>query len=156
METVAPTPENAQPSEEPSPDSQRYKDACKYAVGLSEKFLTLSAAGIAFIIGLVFAKGRRVCRLIDSRRSANRISGFWSEYSSWLAIPDECRWKRGGRQRLPHKKQCKAMVLLSSNRYRAVRHRFAGILHFSRNQWLPVTKFGIWGIGLRSKTFNIL
>lgn len=56
METVAPTPENAQPSEEPSPDSQRYKDACKYAVGLSEKFLTLSAAGIAFIIGLVFAK----------------------------------------------------------------------------------------------------
>jgi TctA family transporter len=36
-------------------NDQRNKDACQYAVGLSEKFLTLSAAGIAFIIGLVFA-----------------------------------------------------------------------------------------------------
>jgi hypothetical protein len=56
MATTAATSENAQPSKEPAPDSERYKDACKYAVGLSEKFLTLSAAGIAFIIGLVFAK----------------------------------------------------------------------------------------------------
>ena len=56
METVAPAPENTQPPKEPAPDSERYKDACEYAVGLSEKFLTLSAAGIAFIIGLVFAK----------------------------------------------------------------------------------------------------
>jgi hypothetical protein len=39
-----------------APNDQRNKDACQYAVGLSEKFLTLSAAGIAFIIGLVFAK----------------------------------------------------------------------------------------------------
>jgi hypothetical protein len=37
-------------------DDERHKDACQYAVGVSEKFLTLSAAGIAFIIGLVFAK----------------------------------------------------------------------------------------------------
>jgi hypothetical protein len=37
-------------------DSQKHKDACDYAVGVSEKFLTLSAGGIAFVIGIVFAK----------------------------------------------------------------------------------------------------
>lgn len=45
------------PDENPlTPDDQRNKDACDYAVSLSEKFLTLAAGGIAFIIGFVFAK----------------------------------------------------------------------------------------------------
>jgi len=38
------------------PNDTRYKDACQYAVGMSEKFLTLAAAGVAFVVGLVFAK----------------------------------------------------------------------------------------------------
>ena len=38
------------------PNDTRYKDACQYAVGISEKFLILAAAGIAFVVGLVFAK----------------------------------------------------------------------------------------------------
>jgi hypothetical protein len=47
----------APPKPAPLPaDDQRYKDACQYAAGLSDKFLTLAVAGIAFIIGLVFAK----------------------------------------------------------------------------------------------------
>lgn len=51
-------PSEGQPSP-PKPiasDDPRYKDACQYAVDVSEKFLTLSAGGIAFIIGLVFGK----------------------------------------------------------------------------------------------------
>lgn len=51
-----PPPASARPPIPPSPDDQRYKDACQYAAGLSEKFLTISIAGIAFIIGLVYAK----------------------------------------------------------------------------------------------------
>jgi hypothetical protein len=56
METVPPAPEGEPAKKQASPDDQRHKDACEYAVGLSEKFLTLAAAGIAFIVGLVFAK----------------------------------------------------------------------------------------------------
>jgi len=32
------------------------KDSCQYAVDLIKQFLTLSAAGIAFVVGLVFAE----------------------------------------------------------------------------------------------------
>jgi len=32
------------------------KDSCQYAVDLVKQFLTLSAAGIAFVVGLVFAE----------------------------------------------------------------------------------------------------
>jgi TctA family transporter len=47
---------NLPPTPAPATNDSRDKDACDYAVGLSEKFLTLAAGGIAFIIGLVFAK----------------------------------------------------------------------------------------------------
>lgn len=38
-----------------SKDSEHLKKACEYAIDLIKQFLTLAAAGIAFVVGLVFS-----------------------------------------------------------------------------------------------------
>lgn len=39
----------------PAANDQKHKDACQYSVDVAKEFLGLAAAGVAFVIGLIFA-----------------------------------------------------------------------------------------------------
>lgn len=57
------------------------KDSCGYALDLIKQFLTLSAAGIAFVVGLVYAD------------KPGKISAFWVAFSlSLLGFSIFCGW----------------------------------------------------------------
>lgn len=43
------------PDKTPNASSEHHKDSCEYAVGIANQFLTLSSAGLAFLVGLALA-----------------------------------------------------------------------------------------------------